>query len=1249
MDSRNPRLKKIFDDVVNGDRQLNDPLIPHFIRSISTHPDPAACLHTLVTSEHGLKTVQTAVCSNLSTKSLNGDVAVLLAYLRDSKLEYLGGGDTLQRLLRALVETPEFWNALVTAFGTGQLQQPTERSFSWLFVQLVVSPPELAVKYRRAASDTGIVQTLLQSLDPETRSNAYKINHVVSLYPGDETVPPDWLKAPGWRHDNDLPSYREISILPTRDEINSTERSYLRTVDEIDDLKLTCPNEMVEVCVENQFRLLREDLVRDTRENVQVALGNKKGKRIGELITGLLLTDIYTDEKSKWGLAFTCSYDLKPFFSSAIDYEDRRDRLEKDRKFLRDRSFACLLSGNEIVAFVTIIRDIDLLAQKPPVIAVRLGERTVVKDALYQLKRSPSVSLAQISTPLFAYEPVLRSLQAMQPIRFLRSGTLLEKPHRPQTSVGELSGTDQGSIPDLIRKLEMTTNSKKNITLDNAQMDAFTCGLTQKVALVQGPPGTGKSFIGVLLVKAFYELSDHNILVCCYTNHALDQFLEGLLEQGIPETNIVRLGSKPSSSTQRMALSIQPLGYRFDEYDWGVIHGMKLSLECRVDNLQRAFSKFIEPLNLRTLFNHLESTYPAYFEALSVPPADDDMILIGESGRAIERTYLLSRWLRGQDAGVLREHPNVVTSRHVWDLSSEERKTLEARWNDEILEVQTEAILEAGDQYNNHQAPLSHKFQQRTKRVLSSKRIIACTATGASIFRDAIHYAGPEVFVVEEASEVLECHVLTGLSEDTQRLILIGDHKQLRPKINSYELTVEKGDGYDLNRSLFERLITEGHPYCALSKQHRMRHELSALIRHLTYPDLTDGPGTESRPLIRGLQNTVIFIDHKHPEDDDSSLSDPRYLGATTSKRNKFEVDMSVKIVKYLRQQGYNSDKITVLAPYLGQLIGLRSALGTSNEVMVGEMDAEQLEVAGLGDLLGKFDLTDRRKQLLKVATIDNYQGEENDIVVASLTRSNEEGSIGFMSSPERLNVLLSRARNGLIIIGNSETFLKSRGGKEDWSKLFGMIKRHGYFYEGLPVQCERHNDAKNVLRSPEDFERLCPDGGCSEPCGATMDCGIHICPRKCHKFQDHEDLPCTAKVQTELPCGHSVRRQCHHSKVPPDACVGCKLAQRKAGVASAVHEDEARSNDRPSTPIDPRPPTSPRSSWRDWKAAATTDNGSWRYGRSTDPSTNVFNAYRGPRQSPDTYKDGLFSKPKPQFDSFFSSGGGSGRGSWRK
>ena len=109
-------------------------------------------------------------------------------------------------------------------------------------------------------------------------------------------------------------------------------------------------------------------------------------------------------------------------------------------------------------------------------------------------------------------------------------------------------------------------------------------------------------------------------------------------------------------------------------------------------------------------------------------------------------------------------------------------------------------------------------------------------------------------------------------------------------------------------------------------------------------------------------------------------------------------------------------------------------------------------------------------------------QIDSEQIVIASLTRSNSAGDIGFMSFPQRLNVLLSRARNGLIMIGNIETFSKSRKGREIWIQLFDMLKEGGHIYEGLPVECERHPGRTAVLRGPLDFEKECPDGGCNEP-----------------------------------------------------------------------------------------------------------------------------------------------------------------------
>lgn len=112
----------------------------------------------------------------------------------------------------------------------------------------------------------------------------------------------------------------------------------------------------------------------------------------------------------------------------------------------------------------------------------------------------------------------------------------------------------------------------------------------------------------------------------------------------------------------------------------------------------------------------------------------------------------------------------------------------------------------------------------------------------------------------------------------------------------------------------------------------------------------------------------------------------------------------------------------------------------------------------------------------------DNYQGEESDIVVASLTRSNATGDIGFMAYPERLNVLLSRARNALIMIGNAATFRANKRGQEVWQPLFQLLAEGRYMYDGLPIQCQQHPKRKATIRTPNEFDALSPEGGCTEP-----------------------------------------------------------------------------------------------------------------------------------------------------------------------
>lgn len=276
-----------------------------------------------------------------------------------------------------------------------------------------------------------------------------------------------------------------------------------------------------------------------------------------------------------------------------------------------------------------------------------------------------------------------------------------------------------------------------------------------------------------------------------------------------------------------------------------------------------------------------------------------------------------------------------------------------------------------------------------------------------------------------------------------------------------------------------------------------MRPEISSLVRQLTYPGLTDAARTSGRPDLRGVRDNIVFIDHTQPEDTNIQLADRRDMGSKSSKQNMFEVQMVLKIVRYLIQQGYRAEELVVLTPYLGQLQKLQGALREETDPVLNELDMNELVRAGLAPAastspkglkksLRLVTIGNTSSDVLRPAVdnneIDNYQGEESDVVIASLCRSNPDNDIGFMFSPERLNVLLSRARNALIMIGNANTFTNARKGKELWQKLLQLLRNGGHVYEGFPIVCGKHTQCTALPKVPEDFNVMSPEGGCVSP-----------------------------------------------------------------------------------------------------------------------------------------------------------------------
>lgn len=103
---------------------------------------------------------------------------------------------------------------------------------------------------------------------------------------------------------------------------------------------------------------------------------------------------------------------------------------------------------------------------------------------------------------------------------------------------------------------------------------------------------------------------------------------------------------------------------------------------------------------------------------------------------------------------------------------------------------------------------------------------------------------------MEEAAEVLESEIVTVLTGHTEHLILIGDHKQLRPKNAVYELSAH----YKIDISLFERLIKNELPFHQLKEQRRMRPCISSLLRPLIYEELSDHPSVEQYEDVKGIE-----------------------------------------------------------------------------------------------------------------------------------------------------------------------------------------------------------------------------------------------------------------------------------------------------------------------------------------------------------------------------------------------------------
>ncbi|RWS23941.1 NFX1-type zinc finger-containing protein 1-like isoform b precursor [Leptotrombidium deliense] len=376
-------------------------------------------------------------------------------------------------------------------------------------------------------------------------------------------------------------------------------------------------------------------------------------------------------------------------------------------------------------------------------------------------------------------------------------------------------------------------------------------------------------------------------------------------------------------------------------------------------------------------------------------------------------------------------------------------------------------------------------------KISKDAKIIGVTTTGAAKNRALISKLKPKIVIVEEAAEILESHIITAMTTETKHLILIGDHIQLKPKPTVHELA----KNYELDVSLFERLIKNQLSFSKLKIQHRMHPTISEYLVPLFYPELENHESVTKYESIKGVTKNIFFFNHSECEEVQNDGK---------SRYNNFESEFVFRLCQYLILQGYKSSQITVLTMYSAQMFKTRYKFKEYNET-----------------------------SYIRISVVDNFQGEENDIIVCSFVRSNAQGDIGFLKTPNRINVALSRAKKGFYAVGNFEMF--ANVSVDLWFPLVHRLKNRGCFGNKLELYCQNHPDQKILISKPIEFYQSA-EGGCMKQCDYRLHCG-HTCPRKCHSYDTaHEFVRCNDKCLT-ICCenNHRCQKKCHvGEKCPP-------------------------------------------------------------------------------------------------------------------
>lgn len=220
----------------------------------------------------------------------------------------------------------------------------------------------------------------------------------------------------------------------------------------------------------------------------------------------------------------------------------------------------------------------------------------------------------------------------------------------------------------------------------------------------------------------------------------------------------------------------------------------------------------------------------------------------------------------------------------------------------------------------------------------------------------------------------------------------------------------------------------------------------------------------------------------------------------------------------------FDSGDIAILVPYTRQLGCLKERLtrtGTCS-IILSDKDKEDLVKLRLldGNEQQRFRSNVGILPMVRLVTIDSFQGEEAKVVILSTVRSNRQDRVGFLQTTNRINVACSRARNGFYIVGNSNLLRTV----QMWGSIIANFQSKARIGPSFVTHCSRHPHLAQAVSRPEQFQKVKP---CDKRCGYIFACG-HRCPEKCHEPALHSRIRCREPcARIHAKCGHKCTKKC--------------------------------------------------------------------------------------------------------------------------